>query len=317
MDKLLKKLIAPVSPSGCEGAVAKVISELARPYGQISQDHLGNLVVHKNGNGKRIMVAAHMDTVGLVASYVDENGFVRFGKIGGVSPVALAGQRVIFENGVVGVVCYEQGTDLKELTLDQLFVDTAGQKVSVGDTAVYDGAPCFAGDRVISPYLDNRIGCAVCLKALELLQDGDNDIFCTFTVQEEVGTRGAGAAAFSICPDFAIAVDVCGVSDYPGKRTGGLSIDAGPVVKLEDRSAICHKAVCELLLGSAEQEHIPVQRYVAVGGGTDTGVISRSRGGVPAGCLSIPIRYTHSPNEIANLRVAEQCARLLAAALRD
>ena len=195
--------------------------------------------------------------------------------------------------------------------------DVLGKYHPHGDTAVYDGAPCFAGDRVISPYLDNRIGCAVCLKALELLQDSDNDIFCTFTVQEEVGTRGAGAAAFSICPDFAIAVDVCGVSDYPGKRTGGLSIDAGPVVKLEDRSAICHKAVCELLLGSAEQEHIPVQRYVAVGGGTDTGVISRSRGGVPAGCLSIPIRYTHSPNEIANLRVAEQCARLLAAALRD
>ena len=186
MKYLLEQLISPVSPSGCEKNVAAVLAKLAAPYGEVSTDSLGNLTVYKKGTGKRILLAAHMDTVGFIVTQVDEHGFVRFGTLGGIKPVNAVGQRVRFENGVIGVVCCERGTEPKDLTADSLYIDTAGERVQVGDAAVYDGTPYFAGSKVISPYLDNRLGCAVCLKALELMKDTDNEIFCTFTVQEEV-----------------------------------------------------------------------------------------------------------------------------------
>lgn len=316
MKNLLDKLIAPVSVSGCEANISKVIAELAAPYGEVVSDNLGNLTVYKKGTGKRIMLAAHMDTIGFIVTHIDERGFVRVGTIGGIKPVNVVGQRVIFENGVIGVVCFDRGTEPKDLTADTLYIDTAGAEVRVGDTAVFFGSPCYTGSRVISPYLDNRLGCAVCLKALELMQDTDNEIFCTFTVQEEVGCRGAGAAAYTICPDLAIAVDICGVPDTPGEDApNSVTIADGPVIKYMDRRTLSSKAACELLEATAEAQNIPFQRYVTKAGGTDAGVIFNTRGGVPTGNLAIPIRYTHCPNEIADLAVAEQCAKLLAAVL--
>ena len=316
MKTLLEKLIAPVSPSGCEANISKVIAELAAPYGEVVSDTMGNLTVYKKGTGRRIMLAAHMDTVGFVVTHVDERGFVRFGALGGVKPVYAVGQRVIFENGVIGIVCCERGTEPKDMTADTLYIDTAGENVRVGDVAVFYGSPYFAGSKVISPYLDNRLGCAACLKALELMKDTDNEIFCTFTVQEEVGCRGAAPAAYTICPDLAIAVDICGVPDTPGEDApNAVTVEGGPVVKYMDRRTISHRAVCELLEKTAEEENISVQRYVTKSGGTDAGAIFDTRGGVPTGNLSIPIRYTHCPNELADLEVAAQCARLLAAAI--
>lgn len=316
MKNLLEQLITPVSPSGCETQISNVIAKLAAPYGEVVSDNLGNLTVYRKGTGKRILLAAHMDTVGFVATYTDEKGFVRFGMLGGIKPVNAVGQRVVFENGVVGVICAERGTEPKDLTADKLYIDTAGEAVRVGDVAVYDGTPYFKGSKVISKYLDNRLGCAVCLKALELLKDTDNEIFCTFTVQEEVGCRGAKPLAYTVCPDMAIAVDICGVADTPGEEAPNcVGIDGGPVIKLVDRRTISHPAVCELLESTAQQLQIPVQRYVTKAGATDAGAIQGTRGGVPTGNLAIPIRYTHSPNELADMEVALQCAKLLAAAI--
>lgn len=316
MDKLLKQLVPPVSVSGRETEISKVIEALARPYGEISRDHLGNLVVHRPGFGRRILLAAHMDTVGIIATYVDEKGFVRFAPVGGLRVIPAIGQRVRFESGVIGVICFDRGVEPADLTADKLYVDTAGAKVELGETAAFCAEPVFTGNHVISPYLDNRLGCAVCLKALELLQDTDNDIFCVFTVQEEVGCRGAKPVAFTITPDLAIAVDICGLADFPGeKKPNSLTIDAGPVVKIMDAGVICHPTVVSLLEDSAKKTGITVQRYVAESGGTDAGAIANTRGGVPSGVLSIPIRYTHNPNEIANLDVAESCAKLLAEAI--
>lgn len=316
MKNLLDKLIAPVSVSGCEENISKVIAELAAPYGEVVSDNLGNLTVYKKGTGRRIMLAAHMDTVGFIVTHIDERGFVRVGTVGGIKPVNAVGQRVIFDNGVIGVVCFERGTEPKDLTADSLYIDTAGAEVRVGDTAVFCGSPYYTGSRVISPYLDNRLGCAVCLKALELLKDTDNEIFCTFTVQEEVGCRGARPAAFTICPDLAIAVDICGVPDTPGEDApNSVTVAGGPVIKYMDRRTLSNKTVCKLLEDTAAEQNIPVQRYVTKSGGTDAGAIFDTRGGVPTGNLAIPIRYTHCPNEIADLEVAQQCAELLAAVL--
>ncbi|MBQ5468630.1 MAG: M42 family peptidase, partial [Oscillospiraceae bacterium] len=107
MDKLLKKLIPPVSASGHEAAIAKVIEELGKPYGSVARDALGNLVIHKPGNGRRVMVAAHMDTVGLIVTYLEDGGFARFVNLGGLRPIYIVGQRVRFDNGVFGVICHD------------------------------------------------------------------------------------------------------------------------------------------------------------------------------------------------------------------
>lgn len=317
MDKLLQKLVPPVSVSGREEEISRVIETLAKPYGQISRDHLGNLVVHKPGNGRRILLAAHMDTIGLIVTHVDEKGFVRFAAIGGLRLVPMIGQRVKFESGVVGIVCYDRGTEPGDLTVDKLYVDTAGAKVEIGETAAFCAEPLFAGRKVISPYLDNRLGCAVCLKALELLKHTDNDIFCVFTVQEEVGCRGAKPVAYTITPDLAIAVDICGLADFPGDdKPNSLTVEGGPVIKIMDAGVICHPAVVSMLEEAGKKLNIATQRYVTRSGGTDAGAIFNTRGGVPSGVLSIPIRYTHNPNELADLDVAENCAKLLAEAIR-
>ena len=317
MDKLLQKLVPPVSVSGREEEISRVIETLAKPYGQISRDHLGNLVVHKPGNGRRILLAAHMDTIGLIVTHVDEKGFVRFAAIGGLRLVPMIGQRVKFESGVVGIVCYDRGTEPGDLTVDKLYVDTAGAKVEIGETAAFCAEPLFAGRKVISPYLDNRLGCAVCLKALELLKHTDNDIFCVFTVQEEVGCRGAKPVAYTITPDLAIAVDICGLADFPGDdKPNSLTVEGGPVIKIMDAGVICHPTVVSMLEEAGKKLNIATQRYVTRSGGTDAGTIFNTRGGVPSGVLSIPIRYTHNPNELADLDVAENCAKLLAEAIR-
>lgn len=317
MDKLLQKLVPPVSVSGREEEISRVIETLAKPYGQISRDHLGNLVVHKPGNGRRILLAAHMDTIGLIVTHVDEKGFVRFAAIGGLRLVPMIGQRVKFESGVVGIVCFDRGTEPGDLTVDKLYVDTAGAKVEIGETAAFCAEPLFAGRKVISPYLDNRLGCAVCLKALELLKHTDNDIFCVFTVQEEVGCRGAKPVAYTITPDLAIAVDICGLADFPGDdKPNSLTVEGGPVIKIMDAGVICHPTVVSMLEEAGKKLNIATQRYVTRSGGTDAGAIFNTRGGVPSGVLSIPIRYTHNPNELADLDVAENCAKLLAEAIR-
>lgn len=316
MDKLLRKLLSPVAVSGRETAASDLLAELAAPYGDVSRDRMGNLVLHKKGTGKRVMVAAHMDSIGLMVNYVDDKGFARFANLGGMQLVPMLGQRVRFENGTVGVICAERGVDLRDLKPEHLYLDTAGEPVEIGDTAAYCAEPVFVGKKVISPYLDNRLGCAVCLRALELLRQTNNELFFVFTVQEEVGCRGVKPAAYAIQPELALAVDICGVPDTPGeKKQNALTLDGGPVVKLMDWWHISHPSVVSLLEQTAEALDIQTQRLVAERGGTDASAITESRSGVPAGCLAIPIRYTHCPNELGNLEVAEACAKLLAEAV--
>ena len=316
MDKLLRKLLSPVAASGREEAVSRIIAELAKPYGELAMDRMGNLVIHRPGYGRRIMVAAHMDSIGIMVTYIDDKGFARFVHLGGMQLLPMIGQRVRFENGVIGVICAERGVEAKDLKPEHLFVDTAGEPVAIGDTAVYCAEPVFAGGKVISPYLDNRLGCAVALRALQLLRETENELFFVFTVQEEVYWRGARAAAFTIQPDLALAVDVCDVPDTPGKKKiNALSLSGGPAVKLFDESFIAHPDVVSLLEQAGEELGIRTQRLVTDSGDNDAGGIVDTRGGVPTGCLAIPVRYAHSPNEIGDLAVAENCARLLAEAV--
>lgn len=312
MLELLKQLTPIHSPSGHETAIADKIASIAGAYGEVSRDVMGNVIVHKSGSGERVMLAGHMDSIGFIATYIEKDGHVRVCTLGGVRLPYALGQRVIFENGVVGVVCADANVEPKDVTIERVYIDTAGEKVALGDTATFLGETILCGDRIVSPYIDNRAGCAILLKTLMGLKDADVDLYVVFTVQEEVGCRGSGPAAYAVMPDVAVTVDICGAGDLPcDTAKNPLKLGDGPVVTLMDRMHISHPAVAGRLMQAAEDAGAPYQRFVEVRGGTDTGTIAQTRGGVPAACMSICARYVHTHNEMASLSDCENCVTIL------
>ncbi|MCH5185262.1 MAG: M42 family metallopeptidase [Oscillospiraceae bacterium] len=325
--KLLRELTKAHGVSGNETAVAEVIKKYMRPLcDEISEDITGNVIAHKKGGGKRIMLAAHMDEVGVIVTYTDKNGFVRFNAVGGLDVRTLPYKRVKFENGTVGVIGCEEKNFAKKAEISALYIDIGAQsaeeaekRVSVGDTAAFVGDMTVSGDTVISKTLDNRAGCRCLIKAMEILDEKgcDNDIYCAFTVQEEVGLRGAGTAAYGIEPEIALAVDVTDTGDTPECERMAVKLGGGAAVKLYDRSIICHKSVREGLIKIARENDIPYQLEVMTAGGTDAGAIHTSRSGVATGGISIPCRYVHSPSGVASVSDMDACAELIAAFCRE
>lgn len=319
--KTLQTINACHGPSGDEGQVANAIAELARPYAdEITQDVMGNLLVHKKGPGKRIMFAAHMDSIGFVITHIDDKGFLRVGRLGGLGVYSCLHIPVRFKNGVKGVVS-SSAEDSKKMTLNDLYIDIgatsreeAEKSVQLGDTAVFDLPAFQMGSRISSPYLDNRISCVVLLLALEQLKEARNDLYFVFTTQEELGMRGAKPAAFGIDPQYGIAVDVTGTDDEPDSKHGASSVlGKGAAVKIMDSSVICHPQVIQTLEELAKSNGIKTQRDILRYGGTDAGAMHVSRSGVYAGGVSVPCRYIHSPVETADLQDVEECGRLIAA----
>ena len=199
----LRALNACFGPSGQEGAVAEAIRKIAAPYvDECTVDTLGNLLCHKKGKGPKVLFAAHMDSIGLIITHIDEHGFLRFGPVGGLSAHEVLGAPVRFANGVKGVVALEGKVEAKEMKLEHLYVDIGARDekeakamVQVGDVAVYDTAAFQSGSRIFSPYLDDRIACVVLLMAMERLGETDTGLTFAFTVQEEGGLRGAPGCA--------------------------------------------------------------------------------------------------------------------------
>ena len=226
-----------------------------------------------------------------------------------------------FKNGVRGVFAPEEKTDFGKLKLDQCFIDIGAESgeeakklVQVGDAAVYDRSIRTRGGRVMGPYLDDRIACAVLLCALERIEKPACDLYMVFTVQEEVGLRGAKTAAWWAEPDIGIAVDVTDVDDTPGsEKSGTTRLGGGAAIKVMDSSVICHPQVVARLEELAKAEGIPVQRDILRSGGTDAGAIHTTRLGVRTGGISIPCRYIHTPAETADLQDAKACVLLAAA----
>ena len=320
--ELISKLTAVFGPSGQEKGIAQVISDLARPFAdEITTDPLGNLIVRKKGSGPKLMLAAHMDSIGLVVTYFEEDGTLRFGKIGGVNAKDIRNAPIRFENGSLGTVKIHGKAEEEKLTLDDLYLDIgaasreeAQRMVRLGDTAVYATTAGRAGNRVISPYLDNRVSCTVLLKVLEKLKKSEYDLYLVFTVQEELGLRGAKTAAYGIGPDLAIAVDVTGAYDYPGApKTGSAVLGGGAAIKVMDTSVICHPEMVKQLAALAQEKGIHAQQDVLTRGGTDAGAIYQSREGVVRGGISIHCRYSHTPTSIVDLGDVEACIELVAA----
>ena len=318
----LRALNACFGPSGQEGAVAEVIRGIAQPYvDECKVDTLGNLLCHKKGKGPKILFAAHMDSIGLIVTHIDEGGFLRFGPVGGLSAHEVLGAPVRFANGVRGVVALEGKVETKEMKLEHLYVDIGAKDekearamVQVGDMAVYDTAAFQNGSRIFSPYLDDRIACVVLLMAMERLAETDNDLYFAFTVQEEVGLRGARTAAYGVEPDYAIAVDVTDSDDTPGSQHDGTAVlGKGAAIKVMDGSVLCHPSMVAKLRTLAKEKGIAAQTDIIRSGGTDAGAIHQSRGGVITGGISAPCRYIHSPQEMVDAGDVEACAALLTA----
>lgn len=320
--ELIQTLNAAHGPSGDEGGIRERLAELARPLAdEISTDTMGNLIVRKLGSGPRVMLCAHMDSIGFIVTHVEENGFLRVGRLGGISPKEAAYTPVRFAGGVRGVIVPEEKADFGKLKLDECYVDigakdreTALKAVAVGDTLIYD-SPCFTNQgKVVSPYLDNRISCAILLKVLEEMELCPNDLYVVFTVQEEVGLRGAKPAAWAVDPDYAVVVDVTDVDDTPGsEKCGTVRLGKGPAIKIMDSSVICHPDMIQKLESQAKALDMPTQRDIMRAGGTDAGVMHTTRIGVRTGGVSVPCRYIHTPVEMADLQDARDCAKLLCA----
>ncbi len=318
--ELLKTLTQTYSPSGDEEVIREFIKQtLTSCADEIFSDNLGNLVVHKKGSGKKILLAAHMDEIGLLVNYIDENGFLRFSPLGGISPHCALYQRVTFKNGTKGVVAYEEKTDVKkDLDPTKMYIDIgctssdeAQERVSIGDSAVFDGEFSANGEFVFSKAMDNRVGVYVLMKVAMELGSPSNDIYFVFTTQEELGCRGAKAVSNLIEPDIALAIDVTDTGDTPGCKRMAVKLGKGPCIKYMDKSIITHKKVNDALKNCAEQEGIDVQHEVLSFGGTDAGAIHTSGTGVMTGAVSIPTRYIHTPGECVHWSDVENSVKLV------
>lgn len=320
--KTLRSLNAAFGPAGDESGVAAVIAELARPYvDEITQDTMGNLICHKKGSGPKVMYAAHIDSLGLIVTHIEKEGFLRFSNIGGISPNVILYTPVRFKNGTVGTVAAQEGSDPAKLKLTDLYIDlgvtseeAAKKLVNIGDVAIYDTPVREAGECILTPYADNRISCVVLLAAMEKLSATENDLYFVFTTQEEVGLRGARTAAYSIDPDYGIAVDVTASSDIPATKHANSSVQGGgAAIKVMDNSVICHPFMVKKLEGLAKENQIPYQMDIIRAGGTDAGAIHQSRGGVYTGGISIPCRYIHTPTECVRVSDVMNCVELVRA----
>ncbi len=332
MKDTIKKLVEAFGPSGYEDQVRAVIKqEIAGLVDEVRVDALGNLIALKKGSGggKKIMLSAHMDEIGVIASYIDEKGFVRVGAIGGVRTLYEVMGRVQFANGTVGVIGVEKMDDPNKVPpMDKLFVDVGATSredcpVKVGDVACFLRPMVEMGDKLVSKAMDDRIACAVLigtLRELSSLHDAESphDLYFVFSSQEEVGLRGATTSAYGIAPDLGLAVDVTLAPDTPEPAIKmAVELGKGPAIKVKDGGMLATPWVKDWMIATAEKNGIPYQLEVLLGGTTDARAIQTTRDGVPAGCLSIPTRYVHSPSETVSYADVQNSIKLMVALLSN
>jgi putative aminopeptidase FrvX len=328
VKQLLQTLTETFGPSGYEDEVRKIVrSEVEALADEVRVDTLGNLIARKRPtkvgkDTKKIMIAAHMDEIGVIVSHVDQNGFVRFSPIGGVFRRYVLGGRVRFLNGTQGILGFDRLDNINELpTLDKVYIDVGATSpkdcpVRVGDVAAFDRQYSDLGTRLVAKSMDNRVGVLVAIETLRSLKSSPYDLYFVFTTQEEVGVRGATTSAYGVDPDIGIALDVTPSGDTPNAMRMEMALGRGPCIKIQDVGMIADPRVVQWMIRAAEKNKIPYQREVLLIGGTDARAIQLTRAGVPSGCISIPVRYVHSPSEMVDYSDVQNSVRLLTAVLR-
>ena len=327
MKKLLQQLTETFGPSGYEANVRAIVqAEVESLADEMRVDALGNLIVRKRPinpgkDTKKIMIAAHMDEIGIIVSHVDENGFVRFSSIGGVFSKYILGSRIQFLRGPKGIVGYDRLEKMNELpAMDKIYIDVGAKSkkdcpVKVGDVAAFDRPFIEMGNRLVAKSMDDRVGVLVAIETLRALKSTLHDVYFVFTTQEEVGVRGAATSAHGIDPDIGIAIDVTPSGDTPNAMKMEMTLGNGPCIKIQDVSLIADPRIVQWMIRAAEKNKIPYQREVLLVGGTDARAIQITRAGVPVGCISIPVRYVHSPSEMVDYSDVQNSVKLLTALL--
>lgn len=330
--KIYSKLDVMVRASGISGresAIREKASELIAPFvDEIKTDVMGNLIairrarVAAEDKGADVMFCAHMDEIGFLVTFIEDSGYIRVSSVGGIHAVAAAFSNVVSNKGVAGLIAVNEGKKKDDVKVDDLYIDIgaknkkdAEKKVAIGDWFVLTPSlKRLMNKRVCGRPLDDRIGCAVMCEIAEMLADYENkgDIYYVFSVQEEVGCRGAMPAAFGIAPEYSICFDVTGTGDAMGSDPMACSVGGGAAVKIKDRSVICHEQVVNALCAIAEDKGIKYQREILTYGGTDTSVMQLAGRGSRAGAISIPTRNIHSGVELCDMGDAEACVSLAA-----
>ncbi len=326
MQELIKRLTEAFGPSGFESGLRELIRPEVTPFADdVRVDALGNLIAVKRGSGDglKVMVAAHMDEIGVMVTHVTDEGFLRFTNIGGVSAHTLLGGRVQFADGTIGIIHANRFEDRSRVhPLDKYFIDVGATSkadcpIGVGKPAGFYRPFLVQGGRLTAKSMDDRIGCAVAIEALRRLNGSPHEVSFVFSVQEEVGTRGAQTAANAILPDVGIAIDVTITGDVPEAAPMAVALGAGAAIKVKDSGMIAHAGLVRLMRERAETAGIPYQMEVLDGGSTDARSMQIAGPGAAAGCISVPCRYVHSPSETVDAGDVEHCVRLLVAVLSE
>jgi putative aminopeptidase FrvX len=336
---LLKQVCEIAGAPGFEKRVRDLVVELVTPLSdEVKTDNLGNVIAIKRGKrnpeGKRVMVAAHMDEIGFIVTHIDDAGFLRFHTLGGFDPKTLTAQRVIVHGkkdmvGVMGskpihVMSPEERTKLPKTT--DFFIDMGMSKeevtqyISIGDPVTRDREIIEMGECVNCKSIDNRVAVYILIETLKQLEDPAYDVYATFTVQEEVGLRGANVAAHGINPDFGIALDTTIAFDVPGAQSHEriTELGKGTAIKIMDAMTICDYRMVDFMKKTADSSGISWQPEILTAGGTDTAGVQRmGKQGAIAGAISIPTRHLHQVIEMAHKKDIRDSIALLKACLEQ
>jgi len=339
MDTLLKKILEAAGPSGYESQIAKIMcDELKKSCAEVEMDNFGN-VIAKKGKGKvKIMLAAHMDEIGLMVKCITKEGFLHFIKLGGIDDRILPAQRVIVKSkkgdclGIIGTKPPHLQKDeerKKPLKYEDMFIDIgcqdkeeAEKKVAVGDVIIFEpNAGVLNGKLCYGKAIDNRVGCFALIKIMEKLEV-EAEVYAVATVQEEVGLKGARTSSFKIDPDYALAIDTNVAGDTPqiNERESSLKLGKGvsiTIIEASGRGLIVSQKMKDLLVETAIKNKIKYQLDVIDGGMTDGAIISMNREGIPTGVLAIPTRYIHSPTGVFSIDDLESAVELTVEAIKS
>jgi len=325
---LLERLTSANSVSGDESEVRELIKSLLPAECDTKTDNIGNLIVTRKGKKtpkNNVMLAAHMDEVGFIVTAVTEEGLLKFSTVGGINPSAVFGRRVKFRNGTVGVIAAKAVHMLKgdekdsQPAIDELTIDIgvksreeAEKLIALGDNCYFENDFFLFGDnRLHAKALDDRIGCMIMIEMLS--SEPEYDITCAFTVQEEVGLRGAGCAAYGVNPDFAIVLESTTACDIAGSEDENkvCVLGNGAVASFMDKSTIYDKELYNLSFETAKEIGVKCQTKTKVAGGNDSGAIHKAMGGIRTAAISVPTRYLHTAScvvDLADITAAEKLA---------
>ncbi len=336
--EVLEKLSNASGVTGREGEVRDLMKKFLKPYvDETREDRLGNVITVKKGNrnAPTVMLAAHIDEIGLMIKNITKKGFLQFAKIGGIDDRILFAQKVIVHTdkgpltGVMGskpIHIQKDEERKKVIEADDLFLDIGARDkkeaqkmgVHIGDVASFDTKFVRIGkDVVVGKAFDDRVGCAMIVEVMRRLPKVGCNVYAVGTIQEEVGLRGATIAAFQVAPDIGIALEATVAGDTPGVKEGEApaKVGEGPVLTVADAGLIAHPKVLRLLIDSAKEHKIPYQLETGIRGATDASKIALTREGVPSGVISIPARYIHSPAALLSLDDVEKAVQLAVATI--